>query len=71
MITLEIKVNGEIVEVIKAVSITTLEYASGNDLNSVMNKYKVNGVFEIEHFPQDGHRELARKMLNAVRGFKK
>ncbi|MDD5589108.1 MAG: hypothetical protein PHP92_03590 [Candidatus Nanoarchaeia archaeon] len=67
MISVEIKVNGNIVEVITAKNIS--ENYDVLDLEE--NEYLVNGTYVIHHKRGDGHRELARKMLNVIKGFKK
>lgn len=71
MITLEIKVNGEIKEVVSAVNIGSAHVGDCGSPCIFYHKYLVNGVVEIEHARIDGHRELARKMLDAVKKFKK
>lgn len=72
MLSLEIKVNDRIVEVITAINIGSAHMGDCVSSNCLfMHKYLVNGVIEIEHVRIDGHRELARKMLQAVKEFKK
>lgn len=66
MITVEIKINGNIVEVISAKNIT--ENYDVLDLEE--NDYLVNGTYVIQHKRCDGHRELVRKMLKVIKDFK-
>lgn len=76
MLTVEIKVNNRLIEQIEAVQISPEiifdhREISYDDEKSGLRLYLVNGVFKIQHKRQDGHRELARKMLEAIKGFKK
>ena len=67
MITIEIKVNGNILEVI------TIQNISDNfDIFDTENdnKYIVNGTYVITHKRGEGHRELVRKALDVIKKFK-
>lgn len=67
MFTIEMKVNGVIVEVITAKNIEE----NYDELSLDENSYLVNGTYVIDHKRGNGHRALARKMLDAVKNFKK
>ena len=71
MISIEIKVNGELVEKIVAINVEPAHAGECGNPCQFFHKYIVNGIIEIEHARIDGHRELARKMLEAVKKFKK
>ncbi len=77
MITIEIKANGVIKEVISvrrmdddsSVNVTVIKDKKvvSKEYWETTNMYLVNEVYRIWHKRIDGHRELARKALMAVR----
>lgn len=72
MLTVEIKINGRVIEVIEVVQMPTvsLGYEENSDPGG-KRRYQVNGVLTVDHYRRDGHRVLARKALNAVKKMKR
>ncbi|NJN35998.1 MAG: hypothetical protein HC794_01810 [Nitrospiraceae bacterium] len=74
MLTIEIKVNGRLVECVSVVQLENQHDMVGFDEAEDpegIRLYRVNGVFDIEHRRGDGHRVLARKALNVVKQMKR
>ena len=73
MMTVEIKINDRVKEVVDILQIKPDTDAWGNcELSHDMEKvgwrlYLVNNTFRIQHKRQDGYRVLARLALNAVK----
>lgn len=75
MMTIEIKVNDRIKEVIDVVQIEPEYHFDTRELSYDMEKegwrvYLVNNTFKIQHRRQDGIRVLARLALNAIKKVK-
>lgn len=76
MMTIEIKINGNIKEVIDIVQVEAKTDAYSNreisyaDERMGWRMYEVCNTFRIRHNREQGVRELARLALKAVKGFK-
>jgi hypothetical protein len=74
MMTVEIKVNGRIVEIVEVVQLPESEQEL--PIDALVNPegpriYRVNGVFTVQHCRGDGHRALARKALDTIKRMKR
>lgn len=65
-LVVEIKVNDTLIE--RIVAVRTEKYLGVDEPNQDgVWEYAVNGVYKIEHYRPDGHRVLARKMLDIIK----